>query len=134
MLLSYSYWAREFKKLVKLKLYKLSQTTNIQWSVYDSCVVVASSLEEARRVNPSQFTPATRPCDYPGMPDEAFISDETIESVKREALIDPDVPLWVGDLHFWTYPENVNVQYLADLPPDTPFKAGDVIVASFNAG
>ena len=118
---------------MKLKLYKLSQTANINWSVYDSCVVVASSEEEASRVNPSQFPPFTRPCDHPGIPDEAFISDEMAESVKREVLADPDVRV-CGDLDFWTYPENVNVQYLADLPPDTPFKAGDVIVASFNAG
>ena len=35
-----------------MNLYKLSQTFNNDWDTYDSCVVVASTPEDARRIHP----------------------------------------------------------------------------------
>jgi len=41
-----------------MNLYLLTQDTNNDWDTFDSCVVVASSIEEARLITPdgSPFT------------------------------------------------------------------------------
>ena len=47
-----------------LKLYLLSQDHNTDYDSYDSCVVVASSIEEARAIRPGGSTPQPGELDY----------------------------------------------------------------------
>jgi len=88
-----------------LKLYLLAQNINCGYDTYDSCVVVANTEEEARRIHPHK--------DY-------FSGEH-----------EP----WKDDfMSVWAYkPEQVEVTFLGVV--DNPsYSNGDVIISSFNAG
>ena len=97
-----------------LYIYLISQNTNIGYDTYDGAIVVANSFNEARSIHPGGY--------------EDWINEE-----------------W--HVKSWTTPENVQVQKvgllkeltnLLDKDPQrkeaTQYKAGDVILSSFNAG
>lgn len=86
-------------------LYLLTQTENTGYDTYDSCVVVASSASEARRINPRGL--------------------KWDEAGRNEA--------WGGSfLAYWaSHPDKVCVDYLGWA--DESIDPG-VVLASFNAG
>ena len=88
-----------------MNLYLIKQDTNNDYDTYDSAIVVATSEEEARTIHPAGHR---------------WISET--ESWNT----DWRVP------YSWVYPENVTVQLIGTATTDA--KAGDVILASFNAG
>lgn len=47
-----------------MNLYLISQTINENWGTYDSAVVVAPSMEEARKMHPSSGKDITKPQEY----------------------------------------------------------------------
>ena len=88
-----------------MNLYLIKQDTNNDYDTYDSAIVVATSEEEARTIHPA--------------------GHRWISETERWDT-DWRVP------YSWVYPENVKVQLIGIATTDA--KAGDVILASFNAG
>jgi hypothetical protein len=94
-----------------LKIYLLTQTNNRGYDTYDSCVVVASSPEDARLMHP---------CG-----DMAWNGN-------RWAYTDGSPPSLWGAAAGWAYhPDNVTVEEIGVTLADT---APRVVCASFNAG
>jgi hypothetical protein len=88
-----------------MNLYLIKQNINNDYDTYDSAIVAATSEEEARTIHPA--------------------GHRWVSETKR----------WNTDWHdqySWVYPENVEVQLIGISTSDA--KAGDVILASFNAG
>jgi hypothetical protein len=92
---------------VALKLYRISQDANYGYDTFDSAVVVAENANAAARIHPSVY----------------------MNDVTRFGNWWED-----GERYTWAFIDEINVEYLSDLPPDSKYKPGDVIVASFNAG
>jgi hypothetical protein len=87
-----------------LYLWKITQSENLGYDTYDSAVVVAETEEQARKVHPSEYGEADRDGKWPAA---------------------------YGWASTW---KNVSAERLAPLPAESEYKAGAVIVASFNAG
>ena len=88
-----------------LKMYLLEQSINNGYDTYDSCVVVANTEEEARRIHPHK--------DY--------------FSGEYEPWKDHFMGCWAAT------PEQVQVTFLGVMNNDS-YSNGDVIISSFNAG
>ncbi len=95
-----------------MKLWLISQKANCGYDTYDSAVVAADEIEEARRTHPGgiyQWDGAEWSRPNPS----GYVSKE-------------------GELGAtWAHPSHVHIELIGDAAPDT--KAG-VICASFNAG
>jgi acetyl/propionyl-CoA carboxylase alpha subunit len=85
-------------------LYLIKQNVNNANYTYDSAVVVATSEEEARTIHPTGYR---------------WVSENERWDTKCLAQ------------NTWSCPENVEVQLIGTANSDA--KAGDVILASFNA-
>lgn len=92
-----------------MNLYKLSQTANVDYDTYDSCIVAAESEQEAKKIHPSENCP-----------------DSYDENYGEEAS---DMSWFY--LRSWTRQRNVKVELVGVAIEGT--KKG-VILASFNAG
>jgi hypothetical protein len=88
-----------------MNLYLIKQDTNNDYDTYDSAIVVATSEEEARTIHPAGHR---------------WVSENEKWNAKWRVQ------------NSWTNPENVEVQLIGTANSDA--KAGDVILASFNAG
>ena len=95
-----------------MRLWLISQTKNNDYDTYDSAVVAAETVRDARMVHPWGYF-----WDVPkGDPAETY-----------EGLTPKN---WsIAD---WTFPKYVNVEYIGETDRDLP--NGTVILASFNAG
>lgn len=98
-------------KGLRMNLYLISQDVNNDYDTYDSAVVVANSLDEARVIHPDTKAKligdewhTDRGCDY--MLDETWVSHKDLSKVTVKLLGKADRRL----------------------------KLGDVVCASFNAG
>jgi hypothetical protein len=92
----------------KLHLYRISQSVNIDYDVYDSAVVAATSEDDARSIHPdSSFHPGP----VPASEDESGNDDD-----------------YSND---WCWREDVDVEYVGEARDG--MQRG-VICASFNAG
>jgi hypothetical protein len=90
-----------------MNIYKISQVKLDNYNTYDSAVVVARSVEDARRIHPSG----------------------------SQAQAKDDLRLFKdgeGGFAQWPLPKYVKVEYIGKASPD--LKENTVIVASFNAG
>lgn len=83
-------------------LYILKQIVNREWDTYDSAIVVASSIEDARYIHP-----------------------DGVDVRQDNAWFNPAC---------WCAPEDVEIMWVADLPENSIYEIGEVVVASFNAG
>lgn len=92
-----------------MKIYLLTQSHNRGFDTYDSCVVVASSPNEARLMHPR---------------------GDRIWNGREWAYTDGTVLLWASEAG-WTHPDNVAVEEIGVTLADT---APKVVCASFNAG
>lgn len=91
-----------------MKLYKLSQSKNTDWYTYDSAIVSASSIEEARAMIPSPFY---------------FFDDGFYYNYKHQEPAKEDTdPSWCD-------PKYVEVEQIGT----TRYKKG-VVLASYKAG
>lgn len=77
-----------------MKLWLLSQNANINYDTYDSCVVVAQTAEEAKRVHPNDFIRA----DEEGKFEYPYYSDWVIsvDDVNAEYIGEADRDLRAG--------------------------------------
>jgi hypothetical protein len=89
---------------MKLKLYLLTQNDNTDYDTYDSCVVVAKSEDDARKIHP-----------YGDVYSDISKFNE-----------------WQYYTTWTKNPEKVSVQYLG--VADKSLKENEVICSSFNAG
>ena len=94
-----------------MKLYLLSQDVNTEVNTYDSAVVCAGSLREARTIIPSPF--------YKFKDGKFYFQYRNVRAKSEKT--DPT----------WTSPVNVKVQEIGETEA---YDAGDVVCASFNAG
>ena len=97
-----------------LYLYKLTNNRNVTYDTYDSCIVVASSSEDASKMLP-----------FPGNPKDGFyvpFVSQNVGAKEREQYRE----------QMWTLPENVTVQYIGIV--DHSLQEETVVCASFNAG
>jgi len=98
-------------------LYLLQRKGSVDYDEYDSCVVVADTLEDARYICPSDrfvWCHASKAFGF-------YREDGTIEVSK-----------YSKHYNGWAFPDDLDV-ILIGKANDT-FKEGDVICASFNAG
>ncbi len=93
-----------------MKIYLLTQSRNRGWDTYDSCVVVASSPDEARLMHPR---------------------GDRVWNGREWAYTDGTPSMW-GSERGWAYhPDNVTVEEIGVTLADT---APRLVCASFNAG
>jgi hypothetical protein len=90
-----------------MEIYLLTQSSNQGYDTYDSCVVIASSQEEAKLMHPGH--------------DHIWVG-HTWKSMGNS---------WCFDDRTWANPEDISVEWIGTAPPDATPK---VILASFNAG
>lgn len=96
-------------RLTDMKLYRLSQSRNNGWYTYDSAIVAANSIEEARVIIPSPFY----------FYDEVFYYDYKNQEPRVEK-VDPS----------WCNPKYVKVEEIGE----TSMLQNQVILTSYNAG
>lgn len=96
-----------------MNVYKISANRCLGWDAYDSAIVTANSLEEARYIHPADI-------NFKGY------NEETRQY---------DLPWWKGKFSplssGWTEPENVIVEFVGTTDVYTE---PTIILASFNAG
>ena len=90
-----------------MNIYLLKQNHNRGYDTFDSCVVIASSAEEARLIHPNP---------------DLFWNGYGWKSGPNDK--------WFND-RYWTDPQNVTVEEIGTALPGVTQK---VICASFNAG
>lgn len=101
-----------------MNLYKISQDVNNNYDTYDSAVVVAANLEDAKMIHPSgEYVWGDAPGSVSG--GKCWIKKEEIYE-------------WSVEQYEWTSPENVKAKLIGLADPT--LEAGTVIVASYNAG
>ena len=100
------------KYVAPLGLYLLTQNTNRNYDTFDSCVVAAESVEDAKRVHPYG---------------EEYEYRESAGEWGRWG----HSGYWLDD-RTWAKPENVTATRIGVADPS--IKAGTVVLASFNAG
>lgn len=93
----------------QLKLFKISQDYNNDWDTFDSAVVVATDEDSAKLIDPKISW--------------GFLNEEVLPITEAKYISH-----WVND------PELVTAVFIADLPKESSYKEGDIVVASFNAG
>lgn len=118
----------EFKtRRIKLpptkKLFKLSQSMLRDCDTYDSCVVIATSEEEARGIFPDGKTLKTLQVEYDEQKNRiGFIMWDSFDD-----FLNSESDAWPI-----LNPEVIEVEFLADYVGELP--VGTVVCASFNAG
>jgi hypothetical protein len=100
------------KYVAPLGLYLLTQNTNRNYDTFDSCVVAAESVEDAKRVHPYG---------------EEYEYRESAGEWGRWG----HSGYWLDD-RTWAKPENVTATRIGVADPS--IKAGTVVLASFTAG
>ena len=95
--------------MTQLKLFKISQDYNNDWDTFDSAVVVATDEDSAKLIDPIGHWDS--------------IANKAVPITEAKYISH-----WVND------PELVTAVFIADLPKESPYKEGDIVIASFNAG
>lgn len=93
-----------------MKLWKIHQSENNDYDTYDSAVVVAETEDDAKLIHPSEHL------------------SWNFENMRWQYSNDQSE----GYHGVWTTPDKIRVDYIGEASDE--LKAGEVIVASFNAG
>lgn len=99
-----------------MKIYKISQTVNIDYDTYDSAIVIANNEEEAKRICPSNNYEA-------GENDHWYFL--YANGTKKDEGEFPEFFAWCAI-------KDVKVKYIGEA--DKKYTKKQIICASFNAG
>jgi len=95
-----------------VNLFRIYQNKNHSYDSYDSAVVAAYTIEEAREIHPSEYV------------------TESVSKITTAARADKDG--YHSNLSSWAEIEHIKADFLG--LADIHIKAGDIICSSFNAG
>jgi len=93
-------------------LFRISQEKNSDYDSYDSAIVAAYTIEEAREMHPSEYT------------------NETVSELT--ALVKANADDYHYGLSDWAEFKHIEVEYIGIA--DIHIIAGDILCNSFNAG
>lgn len=116
-----------------LKIFKLEQDQNTKRNYFDSCVVVSSCEEKARKIHPWNAV----------LLDDEHRKFSLIFSLPLQSIIywDEKFGLWISEKNGiktrvsqtdWASPDKVKVTHIGVAAEN--YKEGDVICVSFNRG